>query len=143
MKNEKAYCELCDDDVNYTTKEVILKTTINGVTFSYPYIESYCTHCGEKVFPVSISNKNDILKYDEYKKRIGLLTSVEIKEIRKKLNLTQEGLAKLMGCGLRTITRYENGGVQDRAFDNHIRLLEENFDLKQALKTKKYNLKHI
>ena len=62
--------------------------------------------------------------YDEYKKRVGLLTSKEIIAIRKKLNLTQEGLARIMGCGLKTITRYENGAIQDKVFDNFIRCLE-------------------
>ena len=123
-KREKAWCEPCDKDVHYYLEEINVTTTINGVTFTYPYLRAHCEYCGEIVSPYSIGNLNDIAKFDEYKKQVGLLTSKEIIAIRKKLNLTQEGLARLMGCGLKTITRYENGAIQDRVFDNFIRCLE-------------------
>ena len=138
---KKAYCNSCDKDVNYILKEEIQNATIDGITFPYVFTQAYCKKCGEPVWPHSVSKLNDISLYDEYKKRVGLLTSKEIIEIRKKLGLTQEGLAREMGCGLKTITRYENGGVQDKAFDNHIRCLEEIYDLKQFIKTKELKLK--
>ena len=127
---KKAYCNLCDKDVIYILKEEIQLATINGITFPYVFTQAYCKHCGGPVWPHHIGILNDISKYDEYKKRIGLLTSKDIISIRKKMGLTQEGLAKLMGCGLKTITRYENGSIQDRAFDNFIRCLNELYDLK-------------
>ena len=47
----------------------------------------------------------------------------EIKKIRKKYNLTQSAFSKLLGFGEKTITRYENGSIQDLAHDNLIRLM--------------------
>ena len=135
MKKEKAYCQKCDKDVNYVKSIEYYETTINNVKFSYPYIRSKCIYCGESVYPSSITRLNEVALFDAYKEKVGLLTSKEIIAIRKKLGLTQEGLAKEMGCGLKTITRYENGAVQDKAFDNHIRCLEEIYDLKQLLKS--------
>ena len=124
MKKEKAYCQSCDKDVDYYVKESTREGTIRGVTFKYSFIEAYCLSCNERVFPVSINKLNWIRELDEYKKNVGLLTSSEIIEIRNKLHLNQQGLAELMGCGLKTITRYENGAIQDRVFDNFIRCLE-------------------
>lgn len=131
MKNrEKAWCEPCDKDVHYYLEELQVTATIDGVTFTYPYLQAHCKHCGHVVSPYSIGEINDLALYDGYKKHVGLLTSGEIIAIRKKMGLTQEGLAKLMGCGQKTITRYENGRIQDRAFDNFIRCLDELYDLK-------------
>lgn len=129
-KNERAWCEPCDKDVRFYLEETTITSTINGVTFKHPFFRAHCEHCGELVSPYSITNLNIKIMYDEYKKRVGLLTSKEIIAIRKKLNLTQEGLARLMGCGLKTITRYENGAIQDRVFDNFIRCLELMHDKK-------------
>ncbi len=133
-KSEKAWCESCDKDVHYYLEEVTIISTINGVTFKHPFFRAHCEYCGEIVSPYSITNLNIKIMYDEYKKRVGLLTSKEIIAIRKKLNLTQEGLARLMGCGLKTITRYENGAIQDRVFDNFIRCLELMHDNKVSYK---------
>ena len=133
-KREKAFCESCDKDVHYYLEEISITSTIRGVTLTHPYFRAHCDHCGEIVSPYSITNLNIKIMYDEYKKHVGLLTSKEIIEIRKKLGLTQEGLAKLMGCGLKTITRYENGAIQDKIFDNFIRCLELMHDNKVSYK---------
>jgi len=42
------------------------------------------------------------------------MTGKEIKELRQKLGLTQEEMAKLLGVGYTTINRWENGKVQPR-----------------------------
>ena len=130
MKKEKAYCQLCDKDVDYILKEEEHTTTINNITFTFTFLRALCKHCGEDVFPVLVTKINETSVHDAYKKKAGLLTSNEIIAVRKKMGLTQEGLAKLMGCGLKTITRYENGSIQDKAFDNFIRCLDELYDLK-------------
>jgi transcriptional regulator with XRE-family HTH domain len=54
-----------------------------------------------------------------------LLTAADIKRIRRKLHLTQEQMATVLGGGLKGFARYENGQViQSRAMDNLLRILE-------------------
>ena len=56
----------------------------------------------------------------------GLLTSQEIKKIRKSLGFTQEVLGELLGGGEKSFARYENGHVtQSRAMDNLLRILND------------------
>ena len=143
MKKEKAYCQCCDKDVDYITKVINDTATIRGVYFTYPYIQARCKKCGEIVFPVSIGKINSIALFDGYKKQVGLLTSQEIIDIRKRLGLTQEQLAKKMGCGLKTITRYENGAIQDRVFDNFLRVIDkyEIIDNKEKVVSQKQLIK--
>ena len=55
----------------------------------------------------------------------GLLSGVQIKAIRKKLGLTQEGLAEIIGGGKKALARYETGAVcQSRVMDNLLRILD-------------------
>ena len=51
--------------------------------------------------------------------------AADIKRIRRKLHLTQEQMATLLGGGLKGFARYENGQVvQSRAMDNLLRILD-------------------
>ena len=65
--------------------------------------------------------------YDEYRRRNNLLFPNEIKKIREKYNMSQTEFAKLLGMGAKTITRYENGTIQERTHDNLIRAVNNNF----------------
>lgn len=123
IKREKAFCENCDNDVLFDVIEETRKGKIRGIEITYVYYKAVCKKCGERVFPVSLGKKNQISMFDAYKKKCGLLTSDEIIRIRKERKLTQIQLAKLMGCGDKTIARYENGAIQDKVFDNFLRLI--------------------
>ena len=47
---------------------------------------------------------------------MGLLTSDEIVAIRESHGLSQADLAKLLGWGEATISRYESKAIQDEAY---------------------------
>ncbi len=51
------------------------------------------------------------------------MTGREIRELRKKLGLTQEELARLLGVGFTTVNRWENEKVQPRG--QALRMLEK------------------
>jgi len=54
----------------------------------------------------------------------GLLTSAEVRQIRKNLNLTQKEAARICGGGPNAFSRYERGeAVPIRATSNLLRLL--------------------
>ena len=129
MKKLLPYCENCDDDVDYNTFEVELSCKVRGVDINYNFICSRCKRCGGPVYPVPICRENCIRRNDAYKRKVGLLTTKEIIDIRKRNHLTQTQLAERIGCGKKTIARYENGAIQDRIFDNMIRLIDKEPDL--------------
>lgn len=80
---------------------------------------------GEEVFDRNIEIENDIRLYDIYKKRVNLLTTNEIKLIRKKYGMNQKEFSQALGFGEITIHRFENGSIQTEAVDAVIRLSEE------------------
>ncbi len=59
---------------------------------------------------------------------MGLLHGSEIKTLRKRLNLTQDKLSDLIGCGKKTLSRWENGrGLPTSTYNKFLRLLDEGF----------------
>ncbi|MDR2771529.1 MAG: type II toxin-antitoxin system MqsA family antitoxin [Clostridiales Family XIII bacterium] len=123
-KVENFYCEKC---------KRITETAVKKVQEAYPVknenvvIESdvrYCAVCGEALWDNALDEANLIRAYDKFKEQKGLLSSDQIKQTRKKYALSQSMFAKLLGVGEKTITRYENGAIQDKAQDNLIRLID-------------------
>ena len=76
----------------------------------------------ERIYDRELSIENDIVAYDAYKKKKGLLTTEEIKNIRKKYELTQKEYALAIGVGEITIHRFENGTIQTDSIDSVMRL---------------------
>ena len=66
---------------------------------------------------------------------MGSLHSIEIKTLRKKLNLTQSNLSDLIGCGKKTLSRWENGrGFPTSTYNKFLRLLDEGIVSPEQLK---------
>ncbi len=56
---------------------------------------------------------------------MNLLSSSEIKNIRKKYDMNQKEFALSIGVGEITIHRFENGSIQTESVDSIIRLSED------------------
>ncbi|MBW1956073.1 MAG: type II toxin-antitoxin system MqsA family antitoxin [Deltaproteobacteria bacterium] len=111
----------------------ILKKRIENETFVYKgkqitipnYITHACNECGEAIVdPVTLKESGKQLK--EFKREVdGLLTGAQIKAIRRKLGMTQEELAEIIGGGLKSVARYESGKIcQSKGMDNLLRILD-------------------
>ena len=118
-----AYCEQCDQDVEYITKEETKQVQVRELKFDVKIKVAYCKKCHEQVFPSSFSKENELIIFDEYRRLKHLLTSSEIKAIREKRGMSQRDLARFINCGEKNITRYENGIIQDPAFDYLMRMV--------------------
>ncbi len=74
--------------------------------------------------------------YREYRRRHGMTQPEDMTEFRKRYNLTQGELANLLGWGLATLSRYENGALQDEAHDKALRLAMEPENLLRLIEAK-------
>lgn len=84
-----------------------------------------CPACGEAVVEKNSVRRAEKLLKDFGRQVDGLLTAVDIKRVRRKLHLTQEQMATVLGGGLKSFARYENGQVvQSKAMDNLLRILD-------------------
>ena len=90
---------------------------------------SFCSECGEEVWNEELDENNLQTAYAAYRTVHGLLQPDEIRHIREKYGISQTLFARILGLGDKTITRYENGSIQDKAQNNLIALVShpENF----------------
>ena len=115
---------------------------------SYDEVYYRCTNISDdednEFVSAGMMDRNLLEAKDIYRKEKGLLTSKEIKQIRKKYGLTQVEFSFLLGLGEVTITRYEKKLIQDETYDRIMRLVyEDAFLALDYLKENKNNFKNI
>ena len=81
-----------------------------------------CSECGESFADPKAEYGPVELAYREFRKRKGLLQPEEIRGFRNRLGLTQSELGELLCVGIASISRWENGALQDAAHDKALRL---------------------
>ena len=102
-----------------------IKTNVKGMDIEFDEYYMIDSKTNEEVFDRNIEIENDIRLYDIYKSKMNLLTSSEIKNIRKKYDMNQKEFALSIGVGEITIHRFENGSIQTEAVDSIIRLSDD------------------
>lgn len=121
----KKYCDECGKEVE--TKIINKKEAYNvcGEVIEIDAQVLVCTACGEEFFSEELDNATLISAYNEYRRRHKLLLPEEIKKIREQYGLSQRSFAKLLNWGDKTICRYENGSIQDKAHNSLLLFLRE------------------
>lgn len=112
-----------DNKENIKTRRI--ETNVKGKIIEFDEYYKIDPVTGEEVFDREIEIENDARLYDIYKKQMNLLTSSEIKNIRKKYDMNQKEFALSIGVGEITIHRFENGSIQTESVDSIIRLSED------------------
>ena len=111
-----------------------IKTCRQNLAFKYKGEETVltdqnifkCPECSETFIPPDKERSIDKYLTDQRRKIDGLLTSDEIKAIRKQYGITQTAFAKILRVASKTFARYENGQVaQSYAMDNLLRILRK------------------
>ncbi|MBR2811450.1 MAG: DUF4065 domain-containing protein [Solobacterium sp.] len=112
------YCEACGKEVE--TRIIVRKETYNvcGEDIEVDAKVMVCAECGEELFNEELDSATLICAYNEYRNRHKLLFPEDIKQIREQYGLSQRSFARLLNWGDKTIRRYENGAIQDRAHNS-------------------------
>jgi len=124
IKNEKKLCLICMEEHEVKTVIVKDKEEYKGEEVSFNAIYEYCVNADEYLETEVMIKANSLAMKDAYREKVGLLTSREIIEIRKKYDVSQKDFSKILDWGRATITRYENHQVQDRAHDDVLRKID-------------------
>ena len=90
------------------------------ITIDIPYYS--CENCGNDFDDPDEFGDPIKIAYNEYRRIKGMVQPDEIISFREKFGLTQKELSDLLGFGGVTLSRYENGSLQDQAHDNALRL---------------------
>jgi putative zinc finger/helix-turn-helix YgiT family protein len=85
----------------------------------------HCLECGEEFEDSKTSIDSYHVAYREYRLRKGLLQPEEIRKLRNQRGLTQKEFCNLLGIGIATLNRYENGALQSEAHNRSMKLAME------------------
>ncbi len=125
IRKECKLCLCCMEEHEVLYVRLKEKNVFKGQEIEYDVIYEYCNKTDEYVSSDVMISTNDIALKNAYRKKVGLLTSEEIENIRQKYGISQSDLAILLGWGEKTITRYESHQIQDNAHDTILRKLDE------------------
>jgi len=118
-------CPICG--IGKIGEKVLRKTfEYKHKSYTIPDYQTFmCDTCGES-FTSNEASKRIEKELTDFRRSVdGLLTSHQIKILRKKLGKTQEEMATLLKVAPKTFARYENGQVtQSRIMDQFLRSLD-------------------
>ncbi len=129
----KKYCDECGKDVE---TKIIKKDEVYNVCGESFKVEAQvlvCAECGEELYSEELDNATLNNVYNAYRRRHKLLFPQEIKKIREQYGLSQRSFAKLLNWGDKTIFRYENGSIQDKAHNSILLFLKNPENMKAYL----------
>lgn len=129
LKKVYMNCPLCGKTHEVEERKRISSIVLKGEEINYEERFYFCVNAdeNENEFEIgSMTNENLLNARNAYRIKKGLLTSYEIIEIRESYGLSQVDLAKLLGWGEATISRYESKAIQDEAYDTMLRLIKDN-----------------
>lgn len=114
-------CLNCDSN-QFDEKKVLFPIELKGKTIEVLSEAFVCSNCGNSQMDLEQVDKLRKASADEYRKQNGLLTSIEIINYRRQLNMSQVEFAKYLNVGDASIKRWETYFIQDPSQDDHIRL---------------------
>ncbi len=97
------------------------RTVFRGEEITSSGYHFVCATCGFTAASIAQASARQRSVADIYRRKKGLLTAREIREGRKRLNLSQKGLARVMRVGIASIKRWEGGTIQTPAMDRLLR----------------------
>lgn len=125
IKTEKKLCLICMEEHDVDIVEIIDSEIYRDEEVNFPAVYEYCSNTDEFLENEEMIKKNSLAMKDAYRKKMGLLTSSEIVNIREKYGISQKEFSEVLDWGKATITRYENHQVQDRVHDDVLRKIDD------------------
>lgn len=133
----KGICPNCEKITEIELISRVEKIMVRKIPIEVQVEYFHCEECGVEFRDPKSTNDPLDSAYSEYRKQFGLLMPEEIKAFRKRFGFTQRELADLLGWGAVTLSRYENGALQDEAHDTSLRLAMDHEALLQLIQAKK------
>lgn len=124
IKVDKKLCLVCMEEEDVDIVEVTDTEIYKGEEISFKAIYEYCSNADEYLETEEMIKINCLSMKNEYRKKLGLLTSDEIINIREKYKISQEDLSDILDWGKTRIRKYENCEIQDRDHDDVLRNIE-------------------
>ncbi|MEY4503867.1 MAG: hypothetical protein RL154_159 [Pseudomonadota bacterium] len=117
-------CPLCAGNTVNETRARKITYKEHSTIIKQP--AAYCDECGEAFLAPNDSKATEKAIADFKREVEHLLTSDQIKQIRKKHHITQKEAAELFGGGINAFSKYERGeAIQSKSTDILLRLIDQ------------------
>lgn len=136
----KKFCPECEKEVTVNIVNRKESYKVYGEEIEVDARIMVCSECREELYNEELDNETLINAYNQYRKKHKLLMPEEIREIRETYGLSQRSFAKLLNWGDKTVHRYENGSLQDKAHNSLLSLLRNPYNMKEYLNTNEVGL---
>lgn len=127
-----AFCPVCEATRSVRTINATEQLDIRGVMIPVDVEYLKCETCGAD-FDMPGASDPLVTAFRDYRTRKGFVHPDEIRDFRKRYGLTQHELARLLGWGATTLSRYENGALQDEAHDCALHMIMKPENLCETL----------
>jgi len=119
----KGICPHCEKETNLELVRSQEEIKVRGEYIRVDVKYYKCKSCG-KEFDDPRSDDDPLDKaYREYRRRHGMMQPEQIRDLRRRrYGLTQNEMSRLLGWGGATLSRYENGALQDETHEKTLRL---------------------
>lgn len=125
----RGVCPNCERVRELTRVERTEEIEVRGELIPVELAFLRCSECGEEFRDASSSQDPLEVAYREYRRRHDMVQPESLRALRARYDLTQRQLADLLGWGVATVSRYENGALQDDAHDRMLKLAMEPVNL--------------
>ncbi len=119
------FCPNCEKESPLELIRKVEEFNIRGESIAIEVEYFHCQECGEDFENSKTTIDPYANAYREYRIKKGMLQPEEIRKFRNQRGLTQKEFSDLLGIGIATLNRYENGGLQSEAHDRSIRMAIE------------------
>lgn len=122
-------CPICDKKHEVEERKRYTTIMIKGEEVTCEKRFYFCSNADEEENEFetgTMVNENLMNARNAYRVSHGLLTSDQIVAIRENYGLSQVDLAKLLGWGEATISRYESKAIQDEVYNTMLCLIKDN-----------------
>lgn len=144
-RQEFAYCNECEDLVNYDICETNIVEQYKGEKVEFRFYVGKCKCCGNEVATdIDYNSRRSEAKIKAYKKKTGIIDNTEILEILRKYDVGKEALAEIAGFGKVTIKRYFEGYIPAKDYsDLLVKILNDENLFMDLVNKNKSKLKDI
>lgn len=129
--SESFFCETCFHDVEADVTEALESATVRGVTVSALCAHVICPHCGSRIADPALTDANLARIYTAFRDLQNIPQPQELRALRERYGLSQRQFALLIGIGLASLQRYEQGSLPS---ESHAEILRNAFDLRYLKK---------
>ena len=134
--NQKIYCPNCGDRIECKIVPYSKTIVVRGELFKVHGDNFLCPQCGMEFIDFEASKDPLAEAFDLYRKKHHMMKPEEIRQLRNSYGLTQQELADLLDLSRITLSRYENGALQDIIHDEKLKVLRMPHKLRELLAQK-------